>query len=169
MAERVNVNLEGVEDATRRLGLLPREVEKVMRKTDSALGDRSRRATRNSLRDAGVSKAGQRKRVQGRGGRVWVGADDINPVHLQGRVTVENGVVYVDGAKVPGGRLVKTRNGGYIVRYDKGQVVGAVIVDFQDAAFDALDAAEAVGESDLYAQIFENLATREITGITKRL
>lgn len=168
MAEQININFDGVDDAIERLALLPKEVDQVMQQTVRAMGDRSRRAARASLNDAGVSKGGQKKRVQGRGGRVWVGADDINPVHLQGRVEVSGGKVYVDGALVEGARLVQ-RGTGYVLRYDQGRIVGAVTVDFRDEAFAALDAAEAVAESDLAGRIFEGIATRRITGVTARL
>lgn len=168
MAERININFDGVDDAIERLALLPKEVDQAMQQTERAMGDRSRRAARASLRDAGVSRAGQQKRVQGRGGRVWVGADDINPVHLQGRVEVQGGKVYVDGALVDGARLVR-RGTGYLLRYQDGKILGAVTVDFRDEAFAALDAAEAVAESDLAGRIFEGIATRRISGITARL
>lgn len=168
MAEEVNIRFDGINRAIQELEVLPGEAHAILTQTVRAVGDRARRAARASLKEDGVTPEGQKRRVQGRGGRAWIGADDINPVHLQGRVEVKDGKVYVDGALVEGARLVR-RGVGYILRYADGKIVGAVTVDFRDNAFDALDAAEAVADSDLPAQIFEGIAVRRITGITKRL
>ena len=168
MAGRIQADITGVDAAIQRLSLLPGEVEKVARKTDAAVGDRARRAARKEMAGAGLSKTGQNKRVQGRGGAVWVGADDINPVYLQGRLEARDGKVYLDGALLEGARLVRTATGGYVLQYAGGRVTGTVTADFRGDAEAAHDSAIDVAQSDLYAEIFEAMAIREVTGITKR-
>lgn len=169
MPERLQADITGATEAIERLNLLPREIERVARKTDAAVGDRARRAARKEMSEAGLSKTGQGKRVQGRGGSVWVGADDINPIYLQGRLEARNGDVYLDGALLEGARLVKTPEGGYLVQYAGGRVAGTVVVDFRGDAESAHDAAMDIALSGLYGDIFESFAVRDVTGITKRV
>ena len=169
MAERVQAGFDGVDAAIERLNLLPREIERASRLTDFAMGDRARREARKSLAGAGLSRAGQLKRVQGRGRNIWIGADDINPIYLRGRLEARCGEVYLDGALLEGARLVGTPTGGYVLLYAEGRVAGRAVADFRGDADAAYEAALAMAtDEDLYTAIFESHALRIVTGITKR-
>ena len=71
------LDIEGIEAISRRLRLIPKELEAATRKAAPRAGQRARATASRHMRQSGVGSSTIKRRVRGKGGRLWIGANPV--------------------------------------------------------------------------------------------